>query len=307
MSISITANRREFLKTNLAAAAGAVVGKAAPREKAPNILLVMSDEHNYRVTGCYGNATVRTPHLDSLASQGVTFDNAYCNSPLCVPSRLSFTAGKYIHRVGAWNNNCRLASDDFSSLPRVLNQAGYESLLCGKQHYDAAHRYGFTEIGGNMNNSRMSGLGERRRADDESVNTAAGRARFAQFHTGEESSILSHDRRVTTGVLDFLSKRGRSEKPFFLFAGYLAPHFPLIVPEQYWRNYRDKIPMPEIPAGFPGPPSTQLQASAARLRNRGRSRRCRSARPRAVLWPDAMGGRADRHGARCPAQERVRR
>ena len=71
MSISITANRREFLKTNLAAAAGAVVGKAAPREKAPNILLVMSDEHNYRVTGCYGNTTVRTPNLDRLASQGV--------------------------------------------------------------------------------------------------------------------------------------------------------------------------------------------------------------------------------------------
>ncbi len=246
MISSITANRREFLT----AAASAVLGKAAPREKAPNILLVMTDEHNYRVTGCYGNTTVRTPHLDRLASQGVTFDNAYCNSPLCVPSRLSFTAGKYIHRVGAWNNSCRLASDDFPSLPHVLNQAGYESFLCGKQHYDAAHRYGFTEIGGNMNNSRMDGRGGRRRADDESVNTAAGRARFAQFHTGEDSPILSHDRKVTGGVLDFLSKRGRGEKPFFLFAGYLAPHFPLIVPEQYWRNYQDKIAMPEIPAGF---------------------------------------------------------
>lgn len=250
MSFPTTIHRREFLRTNLAAAAGAVLGRGAPREKAPNILLVMSDEHNYRVTGCYGNTTVRTPHLDRLASQGVTFDNAYCNSPLCVPSRLSFTAGKYIHRVGAWNNNCRLASDSFPSLPRILNQAGYESFLCGKQHYDAEHRYGFTEIGGNMNNAHMTGLGARRRADDETVNEAAGRARFAQFHTGEDSSILSHDRKVTAGVLDFLSRRGRGEKPFFLFAGYLAPHFPLIVPESYWRNYRDKVPMPEIPAGF---------------------------------------------------------
>jgi choline-sulfatase len=61
---------------------------------------------------------------------------------------------------------------------------------------------------------------------------------------------MTHDRRVTAGALDLFSKRGRGDKPFFLFLGYLAPHFPLTVPERFWRNYRDKIPMPEIPAGF---------------------------------------------------------
>jgi choline-sulfatase len=167
-----------------------------------------------------------------------------------VPSRLSFTSGKYIHRVGAWNNSCKLASDDFPSLPHAMNAAGYESFLCGKQHYDSSHRYGFTEIGGNMNNGQMNGRGGRRAANDEAVNVGAGRARYADFHTGEDSSILSHDRRVTAGVLDFLGKRGRNEKPFFLFAGYLAPHFPLIVPEQYWKHYEGRIGMPEIPAGF---------------------------------------------------------
>ena len=233
-------NRREFLLSSLA---------AVPKDRPPNILLLCSDEHNHRVAGCYGNRLARTPNLDGLAARGVTFETAYTASPLCVPARLALTAGKHIHRIGAWNNSCRLPGDDYPSLPRILNAAGYESFLCGKQHYDAGHRYGFTEIGGNMNDSRMTGTGGRRQADDEAVNETAGRARFNEFRAGEDSGVISHDRRVTAGVLEFLSQRGRGDKPFFLFAGYLAPHFPLTVPERYWAPYRGKIPMPEIPAG----------------------------------------------------------
>jgi choline-sulfatase len=245
-------NRREFLQIGAAAALrGAPTLRAQGRkEKSPNILVIMTDEHNPRVTGAYGNRIVSTPNIDQLAASGITFESNYCNSPLCVPSRLSFTTGKYIHRVSAWNNDCRLPNDNYSSLPHVLNAAGYQSFLCGKQHYDAEHRYGFTEIGGNMNPSFMTGRGNRRQADDTTVNERAGRARFAQFHTGDDSIILNHDRRVTAGVVDFLSKRGQSDKPFFLFAGYLAPHFPLIVPEKYWQKYRGRIPMPAIPEGF---------------------------------------------------------
>lgn len=249
MSSESQLNRRNFLASGLGMLAGTRSAKSAG-ERPPNILVIMTDEHNHNVAGFYGNKTVRTPHLDGLAAQGVTFDTAYCNSPLCVPSRLSFTSGKYINRVSAWNNDCKLASDDVPSLPHALNSAGYESFLCGKQHYDAQHRYGFTEIGGNMNNSHMRGRVSRRAADDETVNVRAGQARFHEFHTGEDSSILSHDKRVTAGGLDFLAKRGKGDKPFFLFMGYLAPHFPLIVPERYWKNYQGKISMPEIPAGF---------------------------------------------------------
>jgi choline-sulfatase len=129
-----------------------------------------------------------------------------------------------------------------------MNAAGYESYLCGKMHYDARHRYGFTEIGGTMNNSRMTGRGGRRAADDAKINTAARDSRFADFHAGEGGSI-KHDLKVTAGTLDFLSKRGRTEKPFFLLAGYLTPHFPLTVPEKFWEPYKGKIPMPELPPG----------------------------------------------------------
>ena len=94
--------RRDFLKTaGKAAAAAAVFSVPAPilaRSGAPgdrpNILVIMSDEHNPRVTGCYGSRIVHTPRLDQIAERGIAFDGCYTNSPLCVPSRLSFTSGK---------------------------------------------------------------------------------------------------------------------------------------------------------------------------------------------------------------------
>jgi choline-sulfatase len=250
--------RREFL---LAAAAGAgwatlsrrlgaAQAPAAPKTpRRPNILFIISDEHNARVTGCYGNRTVRTPHLDSLAADGVAFECAYTNSPLCVPARLAFTSGKYISRTGGWNNSCWLPSPEYPSIARAMTAAGYESFLCGKMHYDATCRYGFTELGGSMNNGHMTGRGGRRRADDTSANTKVRDARFADFRTAERSPVMNHDRRVTAGVLDFLAKRQATEKPFFLVAGYLAPHFPLIVPDGFYEPYKGKIAMPELPPG----------------------------------------------------------
>ena len=130
-------NRRDFLKTaglgSVSLAIGASVGKVSawgerPRSPEdvvqgrttyeetppgvttngkPNIVVIISDEHNAGVLGCYGNRIVQTPNLDKLAAGGTLFENCYCNSPLCVPSRLAFTAGKYVSRVGAWNNSSK--------------------------------------------------------------------------------------------------------------------------------------------------------------------------------------------------------
>jgi len=246
--------RREFLQDLGAGAVslalpgceGAGVLKR-PNKGRPNILVIMSDEHNASVTGCYNNPLIKTPNLDALARQGIVFESCYCNSPLCVPSRLSFTSGKYISRIGAWSNTCWLPSEDYPSLARIMNAAGYESFLCGKMHYDRTRRYGFTEIAGNMNNNLKTGKGGRRKADNLEPKPGIS-TRFNGFHPGD-SFVLEHDRKVTAGVLDFLQKRQTGDKPFFLFAGFLAPHFPLIVPEQYWQQYKCKVPLPVIPPG----------------------------------------------------------
>jgi len=99
-----------------------------------------------------------------------------------------------------------------------------------------------------MNNSYKTGRGGRRKADDLAPK-AGNSERFGKFHTGDESSILTHDRKVTAGTVEFLNNRKAGDKPFFLIVGYLAPHFPLIVPEKYWNQYKGKVPMPEIPEG----------------------------------------------------------
>ena len=251
--------RREFLKTvGLGSMSLALLGPAGRGVQAsrrarrsgrkPNILVIMSDEHNAGVTGCYGNRIVQTPNLDDLARSGTVFENCYCNSPLCVPSRLSFTSGKYISRVGAWSNACWLPDADYPSLPRILSEAGYESILCGKMHYDNTRRYGFREIGGNMNGSFKTGRGNRRKPDN-LVPAPGISKRFDEFHAGDQSSILNHDRKVTAATVEFLKRRAPRDKPFFMIVGYLAPHFPLIVPQQYWDRYKGQVPMPVIPEG----------------------------------------------------------
>ena len=69
-----------------------------------NVLFIMSDEHSREIAGCYGNPFVGTPNLDALAARGVVFENAYCNSPICVPSRASLATGEYVHRTGYWDS-----------------------------------------------------------------------------------------------------------------------------------------------------------------------------------------------------------
>jgi choline-sulfatase len=246
--------RRTFVASAAAGALGLAVEQACAAKlpkaaKKPNILWIMSDEHNATVAGCYGNKLIQTPHIDSLAQQGITFDAHYCNSPLCAPSRLSLTAGKYVSRVDAWALTSELPDANIASLPRVLNAAGYQSFLCGKQHYDYSRRYGFTEVGGNFNNWYKTGKGHRLPATHLEQTRLS--PRFDEFHAGDHGSTVEHDRRVTTGAVKFLSERQEDgEKPFFLFVGYLAPHFPLIVPEENVAKYRGKVTMPVIPEGF---------------------------------------------------------
>jgi choline-sulfatase len=253
MAEQVEISRREFVGKAAAGAAGLALTRnasaaAAKKPSKPNILWIMSDEHNHAITGCYGNKLIQTPHIDSLAEQGITFDTHYCNSPLCVPSRASLTAGKYTSRVDVWGLTSELPTADIPSLPRVLNAAGYQSFLCGKQHYDYTRRYGFTEVGGNFNNSYKTGKG--RRIAPTHLEQERLSPRFNEFHPGDHGSTVEHDRRVTSGALDFLTQKRDSTQPFFLFVGYLAPHFPLIVPEEYWERYKGKVDMPEIPAGF---------------------------------------------------------
>jgi choline-sulfatase len=248
--------RREFIgRLGLAAAALRAPAWIRPvqaaSEQHPNILVIISDEHDPAVTGCYGDPIIHTPNLDRLSAGGVVFENCYTNSPLCVPSRLSFLAGRYCSRVGAWNNSCWLPSDEYPTLPRILNAAGYESYLGGKMHLDKTRRYGFQELyPASTNASKKTGRGGRRTPTDESVNADSWAQRSADFRIGDRSNVMDHDRQVTRFCTEFLTNRKAGEGPFFLLAGYLAPHFPLIVPQNCYDPYKDRIAMPPMPEGY---------------------------------------------------------
>ena len=70
----------------------------------PNVLWIMSDQHNANACGYAGNDVVKTPHLDALAAEGISFANAYCNNPICGPSRICFITGQYVHTHGYITN-----------------------------------------------------------------------------------------------------------------------------------------------------------------------------------------------------------
>ena len=221
-------------------------------EKKPNVLCIMSDEHTWNILGCYGNTIVKTPNLDRLAQNGALFANCYTPSPLCVPARLAFTAGQYASKCGAWSNSFSLASDDWpSSLFHRLTGAGYECVLGGKMHYARDRRYGFTtDLVPKHNSGAPKGIHYRVDVNSDAHKNAEGRLseRFAEFGVMDDCRNQIHDREVTQKCGEFLKSRKKGDKPFFLLAGYIAPHFPIVAPEEF-DIYKDKVPMPVIPDG----------------------------------------------------------
>ena len=108
-------------------------------EKRPNILVLMSDQHSKRQLGCYGDPLVRTPNLDRLASEGMQFSNAYCPSPVCVPSRMSFMTGRTPTSNRVWTNQAVLNSG-IPTWAHTLTNAGYETALVGRMHFVGLRR-----------------------------------------------------------------------------------------------------------------------------------------------------------------------
>src|SRR5215813_6006855 len=103
MSFSIT--RRELCYLSALAGTGS---SAAQSKKQPNILVLMADQQSPHALGCYGDTIVKSPNLDRLAARGVRFNNAYCQAPLCVPSRMSFLTGRQPSANRVWANSCSL-------------------------------------------------------------------------------------------------------------------------------------------------------------------------------------------------------
>lgn len=115
------------------------IGLAAER---PNILWICGDDHAAYVYGAYGNEKVRTPNLDRLAREGIRFDRAYCNSPVCTASRQSFLTGRYPRTIGVTQLATPLPEEEVT-LAEILKKAGYATGAIGKMHFNSASHHGF--------------------------------------------------------------------------------------------------------------------------------------------------------------------
>ena len=216
-----------------------------------NLLIIMSDEHDPMVSTPYGHPFVRTPNMQRLADAGAVFANAYCNAPLCVPSRASFMTGKHLFRTQVWDNASPLGTEEPTWAHR-LNAVGYETCLAGKMHFIGPDQmHGFTH----RIMSDIHGMGQiSTNLPDWSTGTPAGGRRMRDRLMVEpgvgDYEHMQYDEEVTRQCLRYLSEPERHDRPWALCASIFTPHFPFIVRPDYYHYYYPKYAdLPLIPAG----------------------------------------------------------
>ncbi|MEZ4632122.1 MAG: choline-sulfatase [Deinococcales bacterium] len=216
---------------------------------APNILLVMADQLAPQFTGAYGHPLVKTPHMNALVQRGMRFDAAYCNSPLCAPSRFSMMTGKYISKIGAYDN----ATEFPSSLPtfaHYLNIMGYHTSLSGKMHFVGPDQlHGFQErVTTDIYPADYAWTPDWERADERIASwyhnmdsvKEAGLAATGFQHDYDDEVFFFAKRKL----FDYAREQ---QQPFCLVASFMHPHDPYVARAEYWNLYDPaEIDMPKL-------------------------------------------------------------
>ncbi len=214
-----------------------------------NILFIQVDQLTALALKAYGNTFCKAPNLDLLAERGVVFESAYCNFPLCAPSRFSMASGQLCSRIGAFDN----AAEFPASIPtyaHYLRRLGYRTALSGKMHFIGPDQFhGFeTRLTAELYPADFSWVpnwgdeGKRDTNDPRSV-TVSGIC--------ERSVQIEYDEEVTFKAIRYLYDTARSddERPFFLQVSYTHPHEPYLCKQAFWDLYEDvEIPLPSVGA-----------------------------------------------------------
>lgn len=217
----------------------------------PNIVVIMADQLAPHFTGAYGHAKAKTPHLDALAARGMRFDAAYCNSPLCAPSRFSFMSGQYVSRIGAYDN----ASEFPASVPtfaHYLSLLGYRTCLSGKMHFVGPDQlHGFQDrVTTDIYPSDFAWTPDWR--SDARIDKW-----YHNMSTVQESGVaqatfqIDYDDEVAFAARRWLFDQARDKAsgagaPFALVASFIHPHDPYVARPEWWDLYsHDDIDLPE--------------------------------------------------------------
>jgi len=229
----------------------------------PNILFLLSDEHAFRYLSFLTREEgepVRTPTLDGLARRGTFLENAYCQMPLCTPSRICMLTGRDQEKCGAWGNNA-VFPPDIPTLPgHLAREAGYETALIGKMHFGGSRQfngfrlrpygdYATVNAGHQPDPLRVAGTDEAAweevgRGQGGRMGRGAGRGegmmrriRLAGPTTLPESFLQEHIvARESTALLREHRHRA-PHQPLLLCASFSRPHFPWTAPRRYWDRF----------------------------------------------------------------------
>ncbi len=227
-----------------------------------NVLLIISDDMRTEL-GCYGSTLAKTPNLDQLAATGVRFERAYCQFPLCGPSRSSMLTGRHPGTTGVLGNRTWFGDKhpEFVSLPKHFKNQGYTSIRVGKIFH-----------GGIDDTDAWSLDGQQRFLAGVPAGQPVGKPQDSKAKAG---SSLTKDQRSDRRVV--LEGNGEShadyrsadrairylnefkDKPFFIGCGFLKPHTPLEAPQRFYDMWdATEIPLPvdfaskpTVPSGFP--------------------------------------------------------
>ncbi|MDP9939048.1 choline-sulfatase [Ectopseudomonas alcaliphila] len=216
--------------------------------KRPNILFIMADQMAAPILPLHDAASpVQMPHLMKLAEQAVVFDSAYCNSPLCAPSRFTLVSGRLPSKIGAYDNAADFPAD-VPTYAHYLRRLGYRTALSGKMHFCGP--------------DQLHGYEERLTSDiypadyGWAVNWDEPEVRASWYHN--MSSVLQAGPCVRSNQLDFDEEvvfkarqylydhvRMTPDQPFCLTVSMTHPHDPYTIPREYWDRYAGAdIPMP---------------------------------------------------------------
>lgn len=230
-------------RRTVALAAGGLLGAgagahAADAPRRPNIVYIVADDMGYADASCYGSRDIRTPHIDSLATDGVRFTQFYANSAVCSASRLAIITGRYQYRERLGLEEPLASTLDIGlapglpTLPSLLRQQGYTTALVGKWHLGLLPRFGPRKSGYDHFFGLMSGS-----VDYFSHRDARGQPDLWEDETPAKrhgyATTLLGDRAVA--VVESLSKKKR---PFLLSLHFTAPHWPWEGPDDQAESER---------------------------------------------------------------------
>lgn len=215
--------------------------------KPSNVLFIFSDEHDPRYMGCAGHPFVQTPHLDRLAARGTRFANAWTPCPVCVPARASLATGRWVHEIGYWDNAIAYEGR-VPGWGHRMQQAGCRVESVGKLHYqDERHPTGFDRQHEPMH--ILNGIGQLWGSVRDPMPAKAGRSALYDKIGPGTSNYNRYDMRIGDIATQWLEERARTrdDKPWMLFVGFVAPHMPLVVPQEFLAPYLERdIPMPKL-------------------------------------------------------------